>query len=696
MKPLGRNTIFLHLLILGFVCLALLNMPVIIKPPLAADSPAGGPGAAAENTAARFPNLITADTPYFADASRLPGENYTLFDLPLKRVRGGGTYLLEMDLFRDRNIVGTYPLVRLFGREQRLNDFWREDEWQTLSLIFRAPRRLAARRPRISLVVPKGDYRLFVGRVELRRLALLPIRPRKGMISTGGELVFSWDMPATDRLLDLKILLSRHRGLPAEETLTLETDNRFQHLQPEHLPAPGRWFWKIEAWSYRTKLAESPMRSFRVIENRDQKAGTRGEVSGSPAESATPPKEEPSRPAVSEDLPPFPPGDIPPPPLDLDFFPIGIYGAARADFAELAAAGFNAVQLSAPDWASLEPLLRRAGEEGLRALLAFHSPVAQKEIRENALYSPICKGVVHAWYLDDEPEGRSVSPKSVRRSRDLLRRMGFREPGAIALLRSWRIRDYAPAADVFMSDPYPVPFNPLSWQGTALDEIRDTIGGDPEKQAWAVIQAFGWQYSSAQARATGLARVPTPEEVRALTYVALCHGAEGLYYYTYGGGRYRIEDHPDLWQGLKSTVREVRNLLPLLRAGKTEADIRLTCRDQDRDAWDIPAVHYTVKEIPDLAAAKKTAAKVSSLTDREVQGALQPGQKQEPALAPGLYLIAVNTLNRPVSAELRWGRAAGRGKPRLTDIFSGAAIPLAKEPAIIDFAPFERRILHLH
>ena len=633
-----------------------------------------------KNNHTRFANLIQAETPYFVDASRIPEESMTIIDLPMKQVRPGAAYILELDLYRDRNEIGTYPLVRLFDREQRLNDFWQESKWQTLSLVLSAPEKLSQEPPRLSLVVPKGDFRLFIRKVELKAIRLHPLFPQPETNLNENEVTFAWDIPATDRLLDLKLKISQDKNISDQDTLVFETDNREQRLEPEVSLAPGRWYWKIEAWQYRTKLAESPVQSFHVIEKPAQKMGVEA-------------GQKPGGKDLSDSLL----EELPPPPLDLDFFPIGIYDASEADFAELSTAGFNAVQISARDWISLEPLLRRAESHNLRALLSFQRPLIQKEIRENALSSAIHHHILHAWYLDDEPEGRSISPKHVRSGGDAIRQIGFPEPGAIALLRSWRIRDYAGAADVFMSDPYPVPFNPLSWQGTALDEINQTIGGDPTKQAWAVVQAFGWQYSSAQARATGKARIPSPEEVRALTYIALIHGAKGLYYYTYGSGRYRIKEHPELWQGLLATVGEVRDLLSLFKSEEADRNMNIQITCNEADEWDIPAIHYSARQVTD----RPEPAVHSPAQSRQIPAETQPGLNQALQtrsditkfdLVPGIYIIAVNTLDQPVMGRMTFAPQKDHSFTEILDIFTGTSTPLLSGPTTIEFAPLQRRI----
>jgi len=61
---------------------------------------------------------------------------------PLGNIKPKTYYLLELQLHRDINVVGTYPKVSLFNQEQRLNDFWAQNQWQKFSLFFRSPQNI--------------------------------------------------------------------------------------------------------------------------------------------------------------------------------------------------------------------------------------------------------------------------------------------------------------------------------------------------------------------------------------------------------------------------------------------------------------------------------------------------------------------------------------------------------------------------
>jgi hypothetical protein len=399
----------------------------------------------------------------------------------------------------------------------------------------------------------------------------------------------------------------------------------------------GRWFARVEVYQYRTLLCASGPIRFKIANGNGSDRSERRSLRRSQSQAAIPPTSaaapgeiSPSQRQTSIAL--SPPSDALPTTKDAlspsprwsaeTDLPIGIYGARLEDFPALSAAGFNAAHVPVRDPAALSRALSEASRYGLTLLL---SPAVASWPDSNLTPSaPVF------FYLADEPEGRSVSPKLLLQSRAALRRRGLPQPGAIALLRAWRAPDYASAVDVFMSDPYPVPFEPLSWLAECLDEIGRTVAGDPAKRIWAVIQAFPW--SSAHGHIDpSTAPPPTPAELKALVRLALLHGADGLFFYSLRSGDFRLQENPDLWNAVKESIIEARELKPILTAPTLSP--APTVYSPARDGYGLPAVHFK---------------------------AVQP-----PSGPP--LLIALNTLNRPVQAAIR---LPGRPRP----------IPFALEP----------------
>ena len=51
-----------------------------------------------------------------------------------------------------------------------------------------------------------------------------------------------------------------------------------------------------------------------------------------------------------------------------------------------------------------------------------------------------------------------------------------------------------------------------------------------------------------------------------MTYDALARGANGLFYFAFDAGFWKIREHPAVWDGLRRVVAEVNERLPLFRA----------------------------------------------------------------------------------------------------------------------------------
>ncbi|MBQ7651768.1 MAG: hypothetical protein IJS15_12465, partial [Victivallales bacterium] len=74
------------------------------------------------------------------------------------------------------------------------------------------------------------------------------------------------------------------------------------------------------------------------------------------------------------------------------------------------------------------------------------------------------------------------------------------------------------------------------------------------KTIWPIIQYFdGWG---------GWPRFPTNEELRAMSYAALIHGANGITWYTYGGFKdnHGVTSAPDRWNNICRLATEINFL----------------------------------------------------------------------------------------------------------------------------------------
>lgn len=262
------------------------------------------------------------------------------------------------------------------------------------------------------------------------------------------------------------------------------------------------------------------------------------------------------------------------------FFPVGIYAAGPDDLDEIRAAGFNAVQSYDLKPEDIRRVAAASARLGLKYLPNFRG--------EPANFSRELGGrpEILGFYIEDEPEGRSVPPEKIKALNDSLKKD---HPGvltAVAMLRAQMIAAYREAADVFMVDPYPVPNMPMTWLADSLDEAARHISRD---RLWAVIQAFG----GGKWAKHGWPRPPTYTEMRCLTYLAVVHGAHGLFYWNYP----ELKADTTSWEALQKIVPELRQLQTWLVVPNAPPSLRVEMISPFKvDANGRPAVHFCEKK----------------------------------------------------------------------------------------------------
>jgi hypothetical protein len=262
-----------------------------------------------------------------------------------------------------------------------------------------------------------------------------------------------------------------------------------------------------------------------------------------------------------------------------NFFPVGIFAANPEDLPDIRAAGFNAVQ----SYDSQPDIIRQmAGESkrlGLKFLPNFRS--YQADISRELGGTRELLG----FYIEDEPEGRSVPPKRMQALNESLKRD---HPGvltAVAMLRPQMVEAYRDSADVFMLDPYPVPHMPMTWMSDTLEEAGRHV---PAERLWAVIQAFG----GGKYVKDGWPRRPTYLEMRCLSYLAMVHGAHGIFYFNYP----EVRADAASWEGLQRIVEELRKIRAWLVVPNNLQTLRLEMLSPFKsDASGHSAVHFCQK-----------------------------------------------------------------------------------------------------
>jgi len=296
------------------------------------------------------------------------------------------------------------------------------------------------------------------------------------------------------------------------------------------------------------------------------------------------------------------------------FYPIGIYGSdSAAEMPDIRAAGFNLVTGAADDaWLdnAQKNSLHVLASPGTAAGPTFEPLKARDRIREHDSHPALW-----GWYLIDEPDLHRVPAEQVRQAHRFFKRAGARKPTVVVLYKGNEAGNYGKIADITMVDRYPIPWLPLADFPKHMHMARLALG--PDEPMIAIIQAFDWSAWPNLVPGEKNLRPPTERELRCMTYCALARGANGLFYYTYSSGKWKIREHPEIWEPLKRVVAEVNSRMPLFQA---------------RRVW-WPKNHYFANR--DLRFNEALEASVLS-----VQLRVQKGGAKTPA---GDYILAVNT-----------------------------------------------------
>ena len=270
------------------------------------------------------------------------------------------------------------------------------------------------------------------------------------------------------------------------------------------------------------------------------------------------------------------------------FFPIGAYrdpSDTLTDFSGLLEAGFSVTHnysFETPrkehDAHAARRYLRAAHKHGIKVFMglsrrkmdAGDDAWVQRWVAE-LMDEP---GLL-TWYLRDEPDGCGIPPSRMRQLSDLVKSVDPFHPTSLVCCIPGLFKRYGDTADIFWSDPYPIPRRPLTMVLDHTRASREAAG--PNRPVWIVPQGFDWTYlrdTKRKLKELGAPTRPTAAETRCMAYMALAGGANGLIWYWSPNSILHIQrDAPEVWQGICATGQELRSLMPFLVARRTPEDL---------------------------------------------------------------------------------------------------------------------------
>jgi len=246
------------------------------------------------------------------------------------------------------------------------------------------------------------------------------------------------------------------------------------------------------------------------------------------------------------------------------------YVCNQEDLSAIASAGFNFAVV--PSTRASYAFAKEARKHNMPILIS--SPRQGAETWENLERKFGQDPALLGWYVLPRPDKQTTPPEVAASVCRQLRSISPRHPTLMALASPSLLRYYSDFPDIVAAWSLPIPTAPITCVARMVDAaVEATTDLHP---VWAVIQAAGaaW-YDDDNLDPDTSGRAPTPAEVRAMTYLALVHGATGLIYYGYdipsfpGTKAFKLpEDAPELWTELSTINQQLRWLAPVILQGE--------------------------------------------------------------------------------------------------------------------------------
>lgn len=251
------------------------------------------------------------------------------------------------------------------------------------------------------------------------------------------------------------------------------------------------------------------------------------------------------------------------------FFPFGFYHVSWESTAQerklalrdIAAAGFNTIHASATNVDDYGEFLDEAERLGVYVLTEQNSIGLLNLI--NAFKQ---KPAVLGWSIADDVDNGKWSVDNLLKSHQQAKTA---DPNHITYVSGYsnKIKQFANCSDVIARQSYPIKWRKPEELPATYSDISDARAAAAKfnRSTYANLQTYNWD--SHPSKKYDGSQAPTFQEVRNMTYQALLAGTKGILYYTYHDSSWHLPDYPDLWEGVKSLVPEVKSISPLLLDG---------------------------------------------------------------------------------------------------------------------------------
>lgn len=260
---------------------------------------------------------------------------------------------------------------------------------------------------------------------------------------------------------------------------------------------------------------------------------------------------------------------------DKPFFPIGLYAVWKKDFnknnfdvafSDMKKGGFNlAHTYSSTRNSEFSEFMDAAHRNGIKLYIASGAGANSMDIGK--YLKDVARERLHpavlAWYLADDTANH-VAFDDLRELHNAIHEIDpahvTAQADPVGTPNNSRYRHYVHSTDVFLPEIYPI--RELKQDDGVSFVIRDmkiikadlAANGNPVKSIWPIIQYFdGW---------TAWKRFPTYDELRAMSFLAIIHGGNGITWYTYGGygKNHGVTETPETWSNICKVATDLKAL----------------------------------------------------------------------------------------------------------------------------------------
>lgn len=180
---------------------------------------------------------------------------------------------------------------------------------------------------------------------------------------------------------------------------------------------------------------------------------------------------------------------------------------------------------------------------------------------------------VVSWEPQDEPEHWGYTPEDVRKRAAKTFAADPRCPIFSSMETAHTVKRYAGVTDIFATHGYPVGVCGLDLVSRKMRLLTD-LAKEYMFVPIGTVQCFGYPGKPA----TGYTVIPTPRQVRNMTYQALAANIKGITWYTFSDGGFHLPDEKPLYELMKTLPREVKVFIPFIQQGKY---FRLDCGNRN-------------------------------------------------------------------------------------------------------------------